>query len=322
MAKTGGAYKDGLETAAYFNQPRAGFLSVSGRDRLDFLQRQTTNDLRQLTANRAVSTVLTSPTARILDLLNVVEEDQSLGLVTLPGRAADTNSFLRSRIFFSDQVTVNDVSKDTAQILFFGPRKDSVLSLLGLEQPELDQVVLWAFEDCRIKVLGQKILGGPGCLFLGPVASLNPITTAFDESGAVPVTPEDFEILRVEAGQPGSDGELVAAYTPLEVGLGGMVSDSKGCYTGQEIIARQITYDKVTKNLAGIKLDNWIAAGAEIKAGGKSVGKLTSIVQSPRYGAIGLALLRRQHNQAGTSLSVIGKDGASTNGEVVPLPFK
>ena len=66
------AYEAALKIAAYFYQPQAGFLRLSGADRVDFLQRQTTNDLRQLTASRTVSTVLTSSTARILDVFCVI----------------------------------------------------------------------------------------------------------------------------------------------------------------------------------------------------------------------------------------------------------
>jgi len=71
------AYEAALKGAVHFHQPQTGFLRVAGRDRLDFLQRQTTNDLRLLSADRSVSTVLTSPTARIFDLFYVVEERDS-----------------------------------------------------------------------------------------------------------------------------------------------------------------------------------------------------------------------------------------------------
>ena len=98
------AYQAALKSATYFHQPQTGFLSVSGHDRVDFLQRQTTNDLRQLGVDRVVSTVLTSPTARILDLFYITDEGEALGVVPLPGRAAETLKFLRGRIFFSDKI--------------------------------------------------------------------------------------------------------------------------------------------------------------------------------------------------------------------------
>ena len=100
-----------------------------------------------------------------------------------------------------------------------------------------------------------------------------------------------------------------------------MISDSKGCYTGQGIIARQITYDKVAKNLVGIKLNDLAEVGAEIKTGTKLAGKLTSVAQSPRFGPIALGVVRRQYSETGSSLSIIDTDGSTTSGEVVALPF-
>ena len=303
MTKTD-AYEAALKDAAYFHQPQTGFLRVMDHDRVDFLQRQTTNDLGQLAVDRVVSTVLTSPTARILDLFCVTDEGESLGVVPLPGRTAETLKFLRGRIFFSDKVRVEDISADIVQILLVGPRVDSVLEKLDLQPPAPDHIIRWEIEDQLISVIGQKILAGIGYCLLVPVASLDTIVGVLDAAGVSSLDPETFEILRVEAGQPGPVSELVDTYTPLEVGLGKLISDSKGCYTGQEIIARQITYDKVAKVLVGIKLSDLAGAGAEIKADGKSAGILTSATKSPRFGSVGLAVVRRQYAKAGTNVLI------------------
>jgi folate-binding protein YgfZ len=95
---------------------------------------------------------------------------------------------------------------------------------------------------------------------------------------------------------------LVEAYTPLEVGLDNYISDSKGCYTGQEIIARQVTYGKVTKHLVGLALSDVIEPGGNLEMDGKSIGTLTSIAQSPRFGVIGLGVVRRPHHEVRTEL--------------------
>jgi len=160
-----------------------------------------------------------------------------------------------------------------------------------------------------------------GCRILAPIRSLDALIAALDGAGAISIDPENFEFLRVEAGQPGPKGELVEAYTPLEVGLQGMISDSKGCYTGQEVITRQITYDKVAKNLVGIKMNDLAEVGAEIKTGTKTAGLLTSVAQSPRFGPIALGVVRRQYSETGSSLSIIDTGGSTTSGEVVALPF-
>jgi folate-binding protein YgfZ len=116
-------------------------------------------------------------------------------------------------------------------------------------------------------------------------------------------------------------GELIEDYTPLEIGYQNMISESKGCYTGQEIIARQITYDKITKNLVGMKLDRYVDVGSSLIAGEKSVGTLTSVVQSPRFGIIGLGVVRRQFCELGTKLIVPDAPDAGIIAEVSKLPF-
>jgi folate-binding protein YgfZ len=316
------SYEAALKTTAYFQQPLAGFLRLAGRDRFDFIQRQSTNDLRLLTADRIISTVLTSPTARILDLFCVIDEGESLGVVTLAARHTETLKFLRSRIFFSDQVSIDDFSADIAQILLFGPQTDSVLEELGLQPPAPDHITQWEIANQLVTVIGQKVLANNGYRFLAPISCMDALLGTLKDAGVNSLDSETFESLRVEAGQPGPIGELVDDYNPLEVGLQEMISDSKGCYTGQEVIARQITYDKVSKKLVGIRLSNLLAAGAEIKVDGKTVGRLTSVAQSLRFGPIGLAVVRRQYGEAGRAISVFGESDSSTIGEVVALPFQ
>jgi folate-binding protein YgfZ len=257
-----------------------------------------------------------------LDLLCVIDEGETLGVISLPGRAAQTIKFLRSRIFFSDQVTVEDQSRDLFQVYLFGSQSDILLDRLGLVKPEPDQVHRGEIAGEAVIAIAEVILGEHGYRLVGPVSSLEAIQRALDEVGVRALDSETFQVMRVEAGQPGPSGELVEAYTPLEVGLQGMISNTKGCYTGQEVIARQITYDKVSKSLVGVKLDELAAAGTKIQVDDKAAGTLTSVVQSPRFGWIGLAVVRRQYGNVGTRLAVIGKDGASTQGEVAPLPFQ
>jgi folate-binding protein YgfZ len=322
MMKNLQAYEVALNGAVYFHQQDVGFLRLSGADRIDFLQRQSTNDLQQLASDRAVSTVLTSPTARILDVFTVIDEGESLTAISLPSRSSETFEFLRKRIFFSDQVTIEDLSAVYAQILLFGPKLGTILQNLGIALPEPEHLSKGEINGQTVTVLAQKILSGIGCRLLLSAASFDAVKTKLDVAGAISISSDVFEILRVEAGLPGPAGEFTDEYTPLEVQLGEMISDSKGCYTGQEIIARQITYDKVTKNLVGVKLGELMDAGVKIDFEGKSAGVLTSVVQSPRFGSIGLGVIRRQYGKVGTSLSIQKEHGSIVDAEVVGVPFR
>ena len=87
-------YEAAISQAAFYHQEHAGYLHIRGEDRQAFLQRQTTNDVRLLSPERAVTTVLTSATARILDVLTLVAEPEAIGAITLPGQAPETATFL------------------------------------------------------------------------------------------------------------------------------------------------------------------------------------------------------------------------------------
>jgi folate-binding protein YgfZ len=158
-----------------------------------------------------------------------------------------------------------------------------------------------------------------GYRLLAPASASDALADALKDAGASSLSPESYESLRVEAGLPGPD-ELTEDYTPLEANLSRAVSSTKGCYTGQEIIARQVTYDKVTKRMVGLRLDAPVTAGAQVTVEGKSAGTVTSVTHSPRYGSIALAVLKRPHDEPDTTLVVSNPDG-DVSARVAMLPF-
>ncbi len=314
-------YEAAHRHAAFFVQPDAGYLRIGGDDRAAFLQRQTTNDVNLLGPERAVVTVLTSPTARILDVFLLLQEPDAIGVVTLPGRGATTGRYLRSRIFFMDRVTVTDASPTVAQVDLDGPGAGAILHAMGMAQaPVPDQVVSTVISGMPVRVIGRQGLTGLGYRLLVPVNALETVAQALEDGGLAPLTAESYETLRIEAGLPGPRSELTEEYTPLEVNLRDAISDRKGCYTGQEVIARQLTYDKVTRRLVGLRLETPVAAGGQILAEDRPVGVVTSAAVSPRLGPIALAVIRRPYDQPGTAVIVAGET-SSVRAAVTSLPF-
>lgn len=322
------AYEAAHNTAAYFIQSAAGYLRVSGPDQIAFLQRQTTNDLKLLQPQHTLLNVLTSSTARILDvfyLFQSTDEDgeKVIDAISLPGRVAETSSFLKSRIFFMDKVAVRDMSAEMAQIDLIGPQASPMLEKAGAVQvPAVNAIVDIEIRSVNLRVLRTDATFGLGYRLLLPSQDSGKILQALEEAGAAQLSPENYLILRVEAGQPEANYELTADYTPLETGLEAAVADNKGCYTGQEIIARQITYDKVTQSLCGLYLEEACDAGERVWAEGKAIGKLTSSVRSARFGTIGLAVLKRPYNTPQTRLRVGSQSEGGTPAVVASLPFE
>ena len=311
-------YAAANQAAAFYLLPDGGCLRLEGSTRLEFLQRQTSNDLRLLTQGGALATVLTSPTARILDVFWVLHHGAHLTLVTLPGRGAASAAFLRSRIFFNDAVVVTDCSAEIAQIDLFGPRLSEAVARLGWSLPPAGEFLRQSVEGAEVEIFAQHGLGGLGWRLLLPRQFVATLCARLEELGLSPVSEQTYEVCRVEAGVPGGGGELTEAYNPLEVGLTEQaVSLSKGCYTGQEVLARQANYDKVTRRLAGLWLSRGVDVGAAVRSAGKTVGEVTSVVSSPRLGWIALGVLKRPHHKVGAALQVDGEPVT-----VAALPFR
>lgn len=311
-------YTAGREGAVFRVLPDAGYLRLSGPDRVDFLHRQTTNDLHTLAPGRAVVDVLASPTARIIDVFTLVMEPEALGLVTSPGRAEALLTYLRGKIFFMDNVSLEDASGEWVQIDLDGPQAGDVLSQLGVtDVPGQGEVIMI---DDGVQIIGRAGLAEDGYRLLAPADQAAAVKTALKEVGALSISAEQADVLRIEAGLPAQGAEIGEDFTPLEVGLADSVSLSKGCYTGQEVLARQVNYDKVTRQLVGLRLDDEVPPGSDIRAEGRPAGVVTSVALSPAYGWIALAVVKRPHHEAGSKVNV-QVDGGEVSGEVAVLPF-
>ncbi len=306
--------------ATFYRHPDAGMLLIAGEDRVDFLNRQTSNDVRRLAPNQAVMTVLTSPTARIEDVLWLVERAEGIGAMTLPGRGSRTYRALRGKIFFMDRVTVTDLSAETCQFDLGGGEADRILQALGWAAPQPGEVAHGDWGEGAVTVAGGWSAGVGRFRLVAPAVAADALAEALAQAGAQPLTAEAYEVRRVEAGQPGPQGELTEEYNPLEAGLEHAISHNKGCYTGQEVIARQVTYDKVTRRLVGLRLAQTAPAGARLLQDGKPAGELTSIVVSPRFGPIGLGYVRRPYGEPGSALTAAA-EGTEVAATVAALPF-
>lgn len=308
-------YTAALQGEVFFTQPQAGCLRFTGDDRLDFLQRQTSNDMRQLGETHSVLTVLVSASARILDVLRTMMQGETITALTLPGHGAATLNYLQRRIFFMDKVVLADATAEVWQIDLEGPGASQALGRLGFADiPGLDDVAWIDHGGGRLAAIGQRGLAGVGFRLVVDTASRATLENSLLDAGATQLSPESWHILRVEAGLPAAGAELSEEYTPLEAGMAYAVSGSKGCYPGQEVLARQITYDKVTQQLVKLELDKPVLTGTRLLVENKPVGVVTSLAISPRFGAIALGVVKRPHHavetrlecEAGGSAKVIG----------------
>jgi aminomethyltransferase len=324
-------YCAALEGAALVDEAVAGRIFMRGRDRAALLNRLSTNDIERLAPGQGARTVLTTPIGRIIDLLTVHALADELLLVTSPDQGPPVYRHLKSNIFFNDQVALAAAGTSHAQLALYGPAAPGVLAALGA--PPLDDLPphhTRAVELAGVPLLLARRLplGDQGFTLYIPAEGAPVVREALLGQGVVPLGPEALDVLRVEQGYGAFGRELGQEYIPLETGLLDAVSFSKGCYVGQEIIARMESRGRMAKRLVGLRLrgedeapvvgGRWpVLAPAKLEVNGKDAGVLTSAVDSPRYGPIALAYVRTAHAESGAVVGVAG----DLRGEVVELPF-
>ncbi|MBI3732229.1 MAG: aminomethyl transferase family protein [Chloroflexi bacterium] len=324
-------YRAAKEFVGLMDRSWMGRVQLSGQDRFDFLNRMSTNDLIRAEFGTGLQTVLTTPEARIIDLLTVYAEAGFLLCVTSPQNRRKVLDEFRRKIFFRDRVKPIDVTDQTAQFLLLGPRAMEVLERLG----GAGFVPLPDFHFREICVAGRKLLiarvphiAGGGFDVIGEDKDAAFLWQVLLEAGAgsglQPIGTYAYNILRIEASLPLYGYELSDAVNPLEAQLRQAISFSKGCYTGQEVIARLDTYQKLKQQLVGLRLSSPLVSVPPLPlyVNGIEVGQLTSVAQRPdTLDVIGLGYIRTKWNQPGSRVTIhAGEDEVAAI--VADLPFE
>lgn len=295
-----------------------GRIQISDADRQNFLHNQSTNDIKRLQPGQGCDTVFVTSTARTLDLASVYVTEETVLLLVSPNRCQKLLEFLDRYIFFADRVKLTNLTTTTATFSLIGPQSDVLLDTLGagelIGQP-YGSHALFPVGDSEVRVAVGSGLATPGyTLFVAAEAAAS-LWQQLVNRGAVPLGDRVWEQLRIQQGRPVPDHELTEDYNPLEAGLWQTISFNKGCYIGQETIARLDTYKGVKQQLWGIRLSAPVAAGSSITLGDNKVGILTSSTTLGQA-AFGLGYIRTKAGGAGLRVQV-----DTTQGEVVPVPF-
>jgi folate-binding protein YgfZ len=307
-----------LDGAILQRRPSAGLLVLTGADRSDFVHRLTTNNINALKPGQSAVTVLTSPTARVLFVFTAVCRSDELWLLPTAGEASSLARYLRGQIFFMDKVAVRDASESIARARLMGPQAAAVLARIGVDFDHAQEGAWQEVQSTGLGVVSQQAYDVPGYELVVETERAEEIFAEIAAAGAVLLDdPAAYDAHRITLGRPAPGHELTSDYNPLEAGMAWACADNKGCYTGQEIIARQLTYDKVTKRLVGLRASQLLQAGAPITVNGQVVGAVTSAASNLAQGEpVALGIVKRPHHSPG-ALVVCGDVPA----EVVDLPF-
>ena len=294
IARPNAALTRRLESrAAAFDVSDSGRLRVTGDDAIDLLNRLSTNDLERLEVGRGMGTVLTTNKGRIIDLLRVLRRDDDLLVLTSPGTQQKVAEWIDFYTFAED-VEVEDLTAETSQWLIVGADAAETATRMGLDADGLD-----GYLDHRAEgdaIIARAQLGG-----VDAYEVISP--TDADAPDADDLQAGDLELLRIEQGVPAYPNEMNEGHNPLEANLKPHISFNKGCYIGQEVVARLNTYDRVQRWLCQLAVDEGatLEVGAVVTADGANVGEVTTSAPG-----IALAYLRKRAYEDGARVEVDG----------------
>ena len=306
-----------------------GRLAVSGPDRAKYLHNVTTNDVKKLAVGQGHEAFVTSLQGKTLGFVTLLAEESRILLRTDPNALAAFLPHLRKYGVF-DEVEIDDISGETYELHVLGSGAESALIHAGIEVPPVGEGshVAATIGDARILVVRESPTRLPGFTLIGPAAEASALISKLRDAGEglVEVFDDVFEGLRIEAGTPLFGKDLTADNLPQELGRDSRaISFVKGCYLGQETVARIDALGHVNKNLKGLRFVDTqepAPAGSEIQIDGKKVGTITSSTVSPSTGwPIALGYVRATHALEGTEVSVVSPSG-NVAAVVLDLPMK
>jgi folate-binding protein YgfZ len=304
-------YRQLREECGLLDRSMRGKLIASGGEAAEYLQGQLTNEVEALSPGEGAYAALLDRKGHLQADMRVLRTSaEGVWIDTEPEALAAARRHLET-YKIGREVAIADVSAERAILSLIGPRSVEVAGTAALPED--------ASETAKV--------GGAECLAVGTAAGIDLIAKSGEAealreallaAGAAEVGAEAAEVLRIEAGVPRFGAEMSAETMPAEAGIvERAVSFTKGCYIGQEPVARLHYKGRPNRHLRGLELSAPATPGESLRLGEKEVGRIGSACVSPARGPIALAIVRREA-EPGAELAV-GEDGVTAR--VTDLPF-
>lgn len=294
-------------------------LEVAGPDRAKFLHNLTTNDVKRLAPGRGQEAFVTSTQGKTLGYVILLATDDRIILRTDAGALEGLLPHLQKYGVFDD-VSLEDVGGRTFELHLAGPNAELIA---GGGAPDTEEYshVMSRIADVDVRLVRESPTGHLGITIIGRREDAPAVSRAIHKGGSalglVDLDAHEYEAFRIEAGTPVFGRDVTPDNLPQEVARDARaINFVKGCYLGQETVARIDAIGHVNKTLRGLCFDGTVVPppGTAVEVEGKPVGILTSAAISPGSGrVIALGYVRSAHAAAGTRVSAGGSSAIVTD---------
>lgn len=309
----------------------SALLELHGKDSLEYLHRISTNSLIDLPVEHSEATIFTNDKGRIIDRARLVNFGEYLFLMGSAVYANKLQSWI-SRYIIMEDIRLRNVFGSYAAFELMGPQAESFLTLIfgsPADSIEFNSVKRIEAEGIRVNILKVIEFNQKKFIIWGSVEDgINLLKYIQSQKSVFDFTmagEKAYEVYRVVKGIPSAPNEINDTYNPYEANVIEDVSFKKGCYIGQEVIARLDTYDKVQKKMTGLIFEEKaeVKTGYTLYNGGNEAGKVTTMARSFYLEKeIALCSIAKNSSQAGTRLTARNEIGQEYSATVCNLPLR
>ncbi len=311
-AAAGVEYLAATTASGLFDRSERGKLALTGAEVKEFLQGQVSNDVLALSPGTGCYATLLTPKGKMLADLRILDAGGELLLDTERVALQELFNVIR-RFSLGYDVALHKRTLESGLLSLIGPKSAQIAGVNSLGEEEHTHLPV-QIGSMRARAIRTDL----GVDLLCDAADTGTLAAALTEAGAVTISEAVADTVRVEHGRPRYGIDLDETVIPQEADLNARaVSFTKGCYVGQETVARLHYRGKPNRHLRGLRLTTPVDPGAEITFGDRVVGHLGSVAESPSLGPVALAIVRREA-PPGSQVQV-GPD--EVEAVVVELPF-
>jgi folate-binding protein YgfZ len=312
-------------TCAVADRSDLGRLIATGPDLLGLLHRLSTGDVKDLRPGEGRPTVITNAKGRMVARLSVHHlGDDGVLLVAGPEAAPRVLAHLK-KFTFAEKTGLGDVTAATFAFVLLGPRWAGAARAAGIPDLAPYGSSVCTLTGIRVHAARTNGFDAEGVLVIGPRDDAGHVRAALEvaasSEGGGAIEADTLEAWRILRGHPASGHELTEEHNPLEAGLRDAISFTKGCYVGQEVIARLNTYGKVSRALVRLELEPDApvpAPGAAVLHGGSTIGAITSAIRPPgRSAPVALAYVKSREIPADVTALAVDDGGTPRNARIL-----